>query len=99
MHVRDVASAFAALLLSPVEGSVNIASGCPVRLADIARRIAAKLDAEKLLKLGALPISAGDPPVLTASTGRLNREVNWTPSIPLEQGIDESVRWWRARTL
>lgn len=94
MHVRDVASAFVELLLSPVEGAVNIASGCSVRLADIARCIAAKLDAEKLLKLGALPIPAGDPPVLTALTERLNREVNWEPSISLNRGLDESIAWW-----
>ena len=99
MHVCDVASAFTALLLSPVEGAVNIASGQPVRLADMARCIAAKLNAEDRLKLGALPTPPGDPPVLTASVKRLNREVKWMPALSLEQGLDESILWWKERSL
>jgi len=99
MHVRDVASAFVALLASPVEGPVNIASGRPVRLADVARRIAGCLGAEYLLKLGALSAASDDPPVLTASVDRLNREVNWTPAIPLDQGLTEAIAWWRGHCL
>jgi nucleoside-diphosphate-sugar epimerase len=99
MQVRDVAAAFVALLLCPVEGAVNIASGRPVRLADMARRIAVKLGAEELLKLGVLPIPPGEPSVLTASVERLNHEVSWVPTISLEQGLDEAIAWWKGRSL
>lgn len=99
MHVRDVASAFAALLSGTADGAVNIASGQPVRLADIARQIALLLGAEELLKLGSLPMPSSEPPVLTASVERLNREVKWTPSIPLEQGLNESIAWWKEHLL
>lgn len=97
MQVHDVAAAFVALLQSPVDGAVNIASGQPVRLADIARHIAMRLGAEELLKLGALPMPSGESPVLTASVERLNREVKWMPSIPLEQGLNEAIDWWKER--
>ncbi len=99
MHVRDVADAFVALLLSPVEGAVNIASGNPVRLADIAGQIATQLGVPERLKLGVLPMSAQDPPVLTAAVGRLNREVKWIPSVPLEQGLAMTIDWWKAQPL
>jgi nucleoside-diphosphate-sugar epimerase len=99
MHVRDVAAAFVALLQSPVEGAVNIASGQTVQLADIARHIARHLGAEEFLKLGALPMPSGETPVLTASVERLNREVKWIPSIPLEQGLNESIAWWKEHLL
>jgi nucleoside-diphosphate-sugar epimerase len=97
LHVCDVATAFVALLQSPVEGAVNIASGQPVRLAEMAQNIARQIGAESLLKLGALPMSAGDPAVLTAATHRLNQEVNWWPAISLEQGLAETIAWWRER--
>lgn len=97
MHVHDVASALVALLQSPVQGAVNIASGQPVRLADIARRIAVGLDAEERLKLGARSIPPGEPPILTASTQRLNGEVSWTPTLSLEQGLDQTIVWWKER--
>lgn len=99
MHVRDVADAFVALLASLVEGPVNIASGRSVQLADVARSIAGCLGAEYLLKLGALSAAPDDPPVLTASVERLNREVNWTPAIPLDQGLAETIAWWRGHRL
>ncbi len=99
MHVRDVAAAFVDLLSDPADGAVNIASGQPVRLADIARQIALLLGAEELLKLGALPMPSSESPILTASVERLNREVKWTPSIPLEQGLNESIAWWKGRSL
>lgn len=95
MNVRDVADAFVKLLLSPVEGAVNIASGRPVQLADIARTVAKKLDAEERLRLGALPVPDSEPSVLTACVERLSREVNWTQSVSLEQGLDEAIAWWR----
>ena len=99
MHVRDVAAAFVALLQSPVKGAVNIASGQTVQLADIARHIARHLGADELLKLGALPIPSGETPVLTASVERLDREVKWIPSIPLEQGLNETIAWWKEHLL
>lgn len=99
MQVSDVAAAFVALLLSPAEGAVNIASGQPVRLADIARQIATRLGTEELLKLGALPTPAGEPPVLTASVVRLNHEVKWTPAVSLELGLTESIAWWKEHLL
>jgi len=94
MHVCDVASAFAALLLSSAEGAVNIASGHPVRLADIALRIAQQIGAVSRLKLGALPMPPGEPSVLTASVERLSHEVKWRPSVSLERGLDETITWW-----
>jgi nucleoside-diphosphate-sugar epimerase len=95
MHVEDVGDAFAALLASGVEGPVNIASGQPVRLADVVTAIAAQLDAPDLVKLGARPIPAGELPSITAATARLTGEVGWTRARPLAQGLAETIAWWR----
>jgi nucleoside-diphosphate-sugar epimerase len=96
LHVDDAASALAALLGSDIQGVVNIASGTAVPLRDIARTIARVIGREDLLALGALPMNANDPPVLTAATGRLRNEVGWTPSRTLRQGLEQTIDWWRA---
>ncbi len=98
MHVRDVAGAFAALLLSSVTGPVNIASGSPVQIAEVAQSIARVLNAEERLKLGALPMREGEPLRITASNERLSDEVVWSPALSLEQGLTETIAWWKEQT-
>jgi nucleoside-diphosphate-sugar epimerase len=95
MHSADVASAFAALLDSPVEGPVNVASGEPVSIMELATLIGRKIGREDLLRFGALPAPAGEPPIIVAEISRLRDEVGWRPSFTLEDGIAQTVDWWR----
>ena len=60
-------------------------------------RIAAKLDGSDLIDLGALPQRAGDPSVLVADTARLRTEVHWQPRISLDDGLDQTIAWWRSK--
>ena len=91
MHVADVAAAFAALLDSPATGAVNMASGDPVTIRTFVTQIAELMDRRELLRLGALPTRAGDPPVLTADTVRLNTEVGWRPGAALQERLRETI--------
>ncbi|HST34325.1 MAG TPA: NAD(P)-dependent oxidoreductase [Solirubrobacteraceae bacterium] len=91
MHVDDVAAAFAALLDSAVEGPVNIASGEPVRIADVLALIARAAGRPELLRIGALPRRPGEPDLLVADVARLRDEVGFAPSVELERGIAETV--------
>jgi nucleoside-diphosphate-sugar epimerase len=95
MHVDDVGDAFAALVDSRVEGGVNVASGRPVAIADVVQTIARQLDAESLVRLGARPIPAGELPSITAATARLRDEVTWSRARSLEQGIADTIDWWK----
>ncbi len=95
LYVRDVASAFVALLNSDVEGPVNIASGQPVTLQQIIYTIANKMRARDLLRLGAIQVKEEEPPLLVADIRRLSREVGWAPAYSLENGIAETIEWWR----
>jgi len=94
-HVSDAAAALVALLDSDVTGSVNIASGRAVPVKDIVLAIADKLDARTCVQLGALPISASDPPVLEADVSRLRDEVGWRDRLDASTGLDETIDWWR----
>jgi nucleoside-diphosphate-sugar epimerase len=97
MHVDDVADAFAALVASGVEGAVNVASGRPVTLADVITSIARQMKGERLIRLGARPIPDGELPSITAATTILNKDVGWTGARDLDEGIAETIDWWRAQ--
>ena len=97
MHVQDVADAFVALLGSDVTGSVNIASGQPVTIRDIALKIASQAGDEDLVKLGIYPAPENEPPVILADTRKLNNVVGWKPSISLDDGLARTIDWWKTQ--
>jgi nucleoside-diphosphate-sugar epimerase len=97
LFVADAASALAAVLDSPVTGAVNVASGEPVALRDVAGAVAVLLGRPDLLRLGALPPPPGEAPVIVADVARLAGEVGWSPRRSLEQGLARTVEWWRQR--
>jgi len=97
LHVKDVASAFVSLLMSNVEGPVNIASGKPVALKEIILSIADRLGKNDLVRLGALPQKENEPYVIIGDTRRLFNEVNWRPRYNIDDGISETIHWWQER--
>lgn len=94
LHVRDVASALAALLPSDVEGPVNVASGIPVRVREIVTAIANQLDGGELIRFGALPVRPGEPNLVLGNVDRLRHEVGWEPGLSLQEGIRDTIAWW-----
>jgi nucleoside-diphosphate-sugar epimerase len=98
LHVSDVARAFVALLTSPIQGAVNIAAPEPTRVRDIVELIGRKLGATDRLKIGALPASSNEPPIVIADTRRLRVEVGWCPNYDLETGIADTIEWWRCHS-
>jgi len=96
LHVRDAADALVTLLDSRVEGPVNIASGAPIKLADLIYRLANIAGRPDLIELGVLP-PRDEPLELTADVSRLTRELGWTPKFDLEAGLTEMLEWWTRR--
>lgn len=97
MHVADVAGAFVALLDSSVQGTINVASGHATTIRDVVRTIAAKLERPDLLELGARPTPPQEPPLLLADVRRLREEVRFSPRFTLDQGLTDTIAWWRAQ--
>jgi nucleoside-diphosphate-sugar epimerase len=95
MHVADVGDAFAALVASPVEGAVNVASGRAVRLADLITEIGAQMGDPERIRLGARAMPAGELPRVTAAIARLRDEVGWGAARELDRGLAETIAWWR----
>jgi nucleoside-diphosphate-sugar epimerase len=97
LYVSDVAEAVISLLLSSVTGPVNIGSGHPTTLRDAVTQTAEIIGRPDLLRFGARPMPAGEPPRLVADTGRLNNEVHWRPRVSLRDGLLETVAYWKLR--
>lgn len=95
MHNHDTADAFSALLDSSVRGPLNVTYGHAVAIKDVVMEIARQLDATDRVRLGALPSRPNDPPELSASVDRLRDDVGWTPAFTLEEGLADTIAWWK----
>lgn len=95
LHVQDVAEALVSVLDSGIEGAVNIGSGTAVTLREMIVTIGRILGREDLLKLGAIPSRANDAPLVVADVERLINEVKWQPRFSMEEGLKQTIEWWR----
>lgn len=95
LHVADAGRALAALLVSPVTGPVNIASGhCrPVR--EVISEVARVIGRAELVDFGARSMLPDEPLELAAVVTRLREEVGFIPNYTLTTGIEQTISWWR----
>ena len=95
LAVDELGDAFAALLNSPVEGPVNLASGGPIAVRDLVAIVGDAAGRPELIRYGALPARPGEPAQIVADVARLREEVGWRPRAPLDDGLRRAVQWWR----
>lgn len=93
MHVADVADGLAALAGDPALGDFNIASGEAIRVLDLVTEIAKQLDREDLLRVGARPAPAFEPPVILGDVTKAKETLGWTRSIALSEGVARAIAW------
>lgn len=97
MYVEDVANAFVKLLVSDINGAVNVASGIPIKLNELIKTIAAKIGREDLLQIGAIPSIKAEPELVLANVSRLKNEISWQPTFDLSTGLDKTIDWWKTK--
>lgn len=95
MYVEDVADAMAATLDNGFSGDINIAHGEAVTVKGLVDKIAAKFNAVDRVDYGAFTRKPGDPDRITASTKRLNDDVQWRPRFDLDTAIQRTIEWWQ----
>ena len=96
LHIEDDASAVTAVAQSKLTGAVNIGSGVPVTVREIALKLGQILDRLDLIKLGALPYSPSEPMNIVADNTKL-RSTGWKPRFSLDEGLRQTVEWWKSR--
>jgi len=94
LFANDVGEALVALLTSDIEGPINVGTGEPIALRDIVQNTARLIGREELVRFGAIPAAATDAPVVVADTKRL-ADLGWSPRTNLEDGLRETIDWWR----
>jgi nucleoside-diphosphate-sugar epimerase len=95
MHAADAALALVTLLDSDVQGGVNIASGRCVPMREVIGIIGNLTGRPGLVRLGARPAPANEPPRLEATVSLLHGSLGFTPRFTLETGLADAVGWWR----
>lgn len=97
IDVTTAGEALSALTLSNVTGPVNIASGTPIRVADLALRLGQLAGHPELVKIGALPDRPNEPLLICADVDRLRNEVGYVPTRTLDDALTETLCYWRMR--
>lgn len=95
LYVKDVAEAFAQIAESSLQGAFNICTGTPVTVAEIATRIGELMGRPDLIRLGSIPAAATDMPLVVGDPSCIKKKLGWKPVYSLEQGLAESINWWR----
>jgi len=95
LYIEDVARAAISVAQSGLTGAVNIGSGVPVTVREIALKIGDLLGRPELIKPGTLPYSSNEPMDLLADNTRL-RSTGWQPRVNLNDGLRETVAWWNS---
>jgi nucleoside-diphosphate-sugar epimerase len=96
LHVSDVASAFVALLVSDIQGTVNIGSGFGIKLRDIVEKIEEKIGNDGLLEIFDGSRSLNEAPIIVADITHLDN-IGWKPFYNIESGLDHTIDWFRKK--
>jgi nucleoside-diphosphate-sugar epimerase len=97
IDVRDAAAAIVTLLDGNVTGTVNIGTGAPSRLGDVAKNIGTIMGRPDLIRLGELEPQPEEPVTLVANVAKLNDEVGFKPRYALAETLRASISFWKSR--
>ena len=95
IYVTDVASAIVAIFKSSFAGAINIGSGVPVTVREIAEKVANKIGRVDLLEFKAPDPSSKVSPLVVADVGKLRELIHWTPVCSLDEGIAKTIEYCR----
>lgn len=95
--VRDVVKAYVGLIQKGESGETyNVGSGNAQEIREILDLIISKSNTEITVEIDPNKLRPVDVPIIEADITKLNQLTGWTPQIPLEQTIQETLDYWRA---
>jgi len=95
-HVADVADGLVTLLDHEATGAFNLATGQTLMLRDLIGEAARQIGRPELVKLGARPAAAHEPPIILADMRKTQQVLGWSPKLDLEAGVRQTIEWYRA---
>jgi nucleoside-diphosphate-sugar epimerase len=99
LHVTDVARGILAVATNETASGVfNLGSGRAVRVRDVVERIRDLAAPGMELVFGEIPFRPDQVMHMQADIARIYAATGWAPSISIEQGLADTVAWYRGRT-
>lgn len=98
LHVKDAAKAIVQCFEKDVQGDINICSDKPIQLREIVEKIAEYTDFKGQILWGAIPASF-EQQFVSGDNTRLTKEVGWKQEISLEDGLKDTINWWRSNNV
>ena len=95
LYIEDVASALVEIARSKLTGIVNIGSGKPITVREIALTLGTILAKTHLINFGALAYRSNDPMFICANNYLLKQETNWQIKYDLETGLKNTIDWYK----
>jgi nucleoside-diphosphate-sugar epimerase len=95
MDTRDAGAAFAHLVTADLIGPVNVCTGVPVAIGEVARRLADLAGRPDLAAPGGLPARPGDPAFMVGSAARLAAS-GFRPAYDLDRTLADALDRARA---
>ena len=99
LHIDDAADALVRLVDSPVTGPINICSGQPTTIREMAIQTAELMGRPELLQLGAIPTHPNEPSLILGDATRLRDELGWQPAHSLKTGLRQTIAVHRDSSL
>jgi len=100
-YVKDICEGFAAIAKSDntIGQEINIASASEISIGDLASLIAAKINPQAKITLDTERVRPKNSEVmrLLGSNDKISRLTGWKPAHSLEDGITETIEWFRKR--
>jgi len=98
--VRDVVRAYLLLLESDIESGVyNISSMVPREIRWILDRLIASAKTAIRVEVDPEKLRPVEIPVYVGSSKKLEQAVGWKPQYDIERSLQETLEWWRERTV
>jgi UDP-glucose 4-epimerase len=96
-YVDDVIEACLRIALCPdARGEViNVGSGVPYRLKDVAAMIRVLVGGETTVDMGALPYRKGEGRKIFCNNRTVKKLTGWSPKVSLEEGLRLTVAWYK----
>lgn len=97
LYVKDVVAAYELLAREGEAGEVyNICSGTPIKIQTILDTLLLLTDEKIEVVTDTARLRSKEAPVLYGDPGRLKR-LGWAPACTLEQGLSETLDYWRKK--
>ncbi|HUQ93618.1 MAG TPA: UDP-glucuronic acid decarboxylase family protein [Bryobacteraceae bacterium] len=94
-YVRDLVEGLVKLFFSEERYPVNLGNPCEMTILEFAHYIRKEVNVQ--LPLNFQPLPQDDPRRRRPDIGKAKSILNWEPQVPLELGIQETIRYFRAR--